>query len=92
RSVDNSQPLPFRIDICVAYNVRRGNPLQKYHPADFALDKLKFNTTGVHVEGANHNKMTLIVKYAGFFCDVTGFDVHRDLFIKAVEKETFDAD
>ena len=77
--------LPTTIDVRVAYDVRRGNPLAKYRPADFVLDA---GPTHVHAEGVTilekaENRLRFRVDSENFALRVTGFDSHRDLHIRA---------
>ena len=96
RSGDPDAALPPIIDIRVAYDVRRGNPLRKYHQSDFDLghSPIRYDTqmSGVAVKSASGNRMLVAVKQAGFNLDVTGFDPDRDLYVKAEVKEAADVD
>jgi len=88
-------PPPF-IDIRVAYDVRRGNPLRKYDQADFDLRrspiKYDMQMSGVSIKSASANRMLVAVERAGFNLEVTGFDPDRDLYVKAEVKEAADVD
>jgi hypothetical protein len=88
--------LPPFIDIRVAYDIRRGNPLRKYNQADFDLGSspIRFDSrlSGVEVKKARGNEMLVAVERAGFNLDVTGFDPDRDLYVKAEVKEIVDVD
>ncbi len=96
RAGDPQAPLPPCIDIRVAYDVRRGNPLRKYHEADFDLGRspVRFDAqvSGVEVKTASGNQMLIAVERAGFNFEVTGFDPDRDLYVKAEVKEAADVD
>ncbi|HNQ24912.1 MAG TPA: hypothetical protein PKK06_17680 [Phycisphaerae bacterium] len=89
-----SQP-PF-IDIRVAYDVRRGNPLRKYHAADFDLGRspirYDMELKGIDVKRAIGNRMLVAVECPDFNLNVTGFDPDRDLYVRAMVKEAADVD
>ena len=93
---DPDAALPPFIDIRVAYDVRRGNPLRKYHQADFDLGrspiKYDMQMSGVNVKSASANRMLVAVDRAEFNLEVTGFDPNRDLYVKAEVKEAADVD
>lgn len=96
RSADSDSTPPSFIDIRVAYDVGRGNPLRKYHPADFDLGQSAIRhpteTSGVALKYAKANRMLVAVEHRGFNLEVTGFDPDRDLYVKAEVKETADVD
>jgi hypothetical protein len=96
RSGDSDSTPPSFIDIRVAYDVGRGNPLRKYHPADFDLGHSAIRhateTSGVALKYAKANRMLVAVEHRGFNLEVTGFDPDRDLYVKAEVKETADVD
>jgi len=88
-------PLPPFIDISVAYDIRKGNPLRKYHPADFDLGREPIRqaaNAGLSVSSAEGNRMLVAIGEPDFLLDVTGFDADRDLYVKAVVKEAADVD
>ena len=80
---DPDAALPPFIDVRVAYDVHRGNPLRKYHQADFDLGrspiKYDMQMSGVNVKSASGNQMLVAVNRAEFNLEVTGFDPDRDL-------------
>lgn len=96
RPGDPGAPLPPFIDVRVAYDVRRGNPLKKYHRADFDVSRapIRYDTqmNGVEVKQVAGNRILLAVQVPGFNLDVTGFDPDRDLYVKAEVKEAIDVD
>ena len=73
-------------NVQVAYHLRKGNPLKKYHPADFNLGKkpinYKKNLKGLDVEYVEKNEMKLRVTDPNFQIIVEGFDEKRDLYVK----------
>jgi hypothetical protein len=93
---DPGAPQPHFLAIRLAYDTRRGNPLRRYHKADFDVSQrpIHFTSPGntVKVEGASLNQILLSVQSPDFRFDVTGFDPERDLYIKADVKEPADAD
>lgn len=100
-SGDPDAPIPKRLDIRVAYDVRRGDPLSKYDPADFRLDKPPITWSAdddsAEVESAELGRMKVVVRKPRFRLDVTGFDLNRDLYVRAKvdksdSKETGDVD
>jgi len=96
RAGDPDAALPPFIAIRVAYDVRRGNPLRKYHQADFDLSrspiKYDMEMCGVSVKSASANRMLVAVDHAEFNLEVTGFDPDRDLYVKAEVKEAANVD
>ena len=77
--------LPLQIRVRAAYDILRGDPLRKYSPLDF-----DFNNKGITIndEGANcvaigSNELQLDVDSVDFNVDIDGFDIHRDLLVKA---------
>ncbi len=87
---------PERLDIRVAYDVRRGNPLNKYHAADFVLHEkpIQFDPTPRNVEivECNGNRVVIDIKEPDFTFSVVGFDERRQLYVKAVAKEVTNGD
>lgn len=79
---------PAEIDISVAYDVRRGNPFSKYHPADFQLQKgtVKAAVKGLAVESIGPNYLKLRVTEPKFLVRVCGFDKNRELIVKATAR------
>jgi hypothetical protein len=77
---------PARLDIQVAYDVRRGNPIAKYDRADFLLDQSPINfrdsLRGVEVLAVDGNSLMIDIQEPDFEITVSGFDERRDLFIK----------
>jgi hypothetical protein len=95
---DPKAALPKQLFVRVAYAIRSGNPLTKYHPADFELDKdpISITSTGMtltHRPGDKKRPNELIadVTDKNFLLSVTGFDENRDLFVRVtVPKEDAD--
>ncbi len=97
---DPEAPMPKRLVIRVAYVIRSGNPLNKYDPADFELDKgpIAVEHKGMDLTfGASDkkqgNEIQAQVTDKDFLLKVTGFDENRDLFVKVtVPQEETDGD
>jgi hypothetical protein len=77
---------PVRLDIQVAYDMRKGNPLTKYHPSDFMLERepIRYcdSIKGVSVVNVENNHMLVDVLDPDFQLSAAGFDEKRDLFVK----------
>jgi len=91
---------PMSVRIRIAYDIRRGNPLIRFHSADANLQAISYQTPN---ESVTVNSVTpkakkgLIIDVTlnepEFRLDYTGFDVSRDLYVKADElKEAADVD
>lgn len=73
------------LSIRMAYDVRRGNPLKKYHPADFVLGSsptLVTESRGLKVISAASNVLRVQVLEKDFKLQLEGFDARRDLYLK----------
>ena len=85
---------PALLDIRVGYDVRRGNPIKRYNLADFQLDKrpIRFDPEpqGVEVKECTENRMLIAIANRNFSIHVAGFDERRDLYVKAIPKESVD--
>jgi hypothetical protein len=81
---------PYLVEVRCAYDVRRGNALGKWDPADF---KLGSSQTPVACEGdvgvhsVRGNWLLLQVTGPEFRATVTGFDVARDIYVRADIRE-----
>ncbi len=80
-----SPPLP--VSVVAAYEMRRGNPFKKYDPNDFRLDRdpIKVTATGVSNLRRGSNRLDFLATLPSFEVDVSGFDPHRDLKVRAEE-------
>ena len=85
---------PRYLKIRVAYSTRRGNPLNKYDPADFRLEDgaIKVQTMGITLIERKDNKLLLEIHALEFKLEVTGFDTRRDLYVNVIPKEDFSGD
>ncbi len=80
-----------RLEVYVAYDVRKGNPLKKYDLSDFRLDqmpiKIKKPSKGLKLTRIHENLILADVTKDDFELLVTGFDPNRDLYVKVVVNE-----
>lgn len=76
--------LPKEIDIEVAYDVRQGNPFNRYSLLDFELNKppIRIGAKGLKASISKPNMIHIILEERGFQLLVTGFDPNRDLKIR----------
>ena len=86
---DANASLPPSIELKVAYDVRRGNPLAKYRPADFRIGLGAIDCDYVGCEHTDFGDNWVVVKInePDFKIRVTGFDTRRDLHIDVKVKE-----
>lgn len=79
---------PELISVIIAYEVRSGNPFKKYTPLDFELDKepIIIQPKGIDVISCRRNRLQISVVDPSFHLTVIGFDRHRDLRIKIIDK------
>jgi hypothetical protein len=84
--------LPARLHIWVAYDVMRGDPLAKYSPLDFQLDKapIRVDLVGVTIRRRENNVLVADVQKEDFRITVLGFDERRDLYVKVDLEEVAD--
>lgn len=85
--------LPMTLVVRTAYDVRRGNPLGKYRPADFALVRAPIHVEtqiGVKLREDGPNRLLVEVTQPDFQLALAGFDTRRDLFVKVDEQKATD--
>jgi hypothetical protein len=79
-----SNELCPRLDVYVAYDCRRGNPLSRFAETDFHLSAdpvlIKSQLAIVQVLAPNH--LVVYPQKPGFSVTVAGFDINRDLFVQ----------
>jgi hypothetical protein len=84
-----SKDLCGRLDVFVAYDCRRGNPLTRFAETDFHLDAdpvlIKSHLAIVQILAPNH--LVIYPQKAGFSVTVAGFDINRDLFVQVRETD-----
>lgn len=73
------------LDVFVAYDRRGGSPLRKYVATDFQLnqDPIVIKSHNAIVQVLEPNHLVIYPQRNDFDVVVTGFDVNRDLFLKA---------
>ena len=79
-----SRRVPRYITIWMAYEVRSGNPFNKYTSLDFDVSQppLFVQVSGAKLLLNKHNVIQIEVQQGNFKLAITGFDMHRDLRIK----------
>lgn len=82
------------ITVRVAYDVKQKNPISAYSPLDFKLDSKQFTTarTGVEILRIEGNLIQFRPVFDKYELSVTGFDINRDLFVKARAERDTDGD
>jgi hypothetical protein len=82
--------IPDSVKVNVAYEIRRGNPFKRYHPADFEIDKapVQIELEGAEVLKTERNQLVIGHLKTGFKIAVTGFDPARDLVIRAIPEHS----
>jgi hypothetical protein len=81
---------PKALDIKVAYDTRRGHPLNKYNTADFELNKnpiqLEPAAQNITVLEIEKNRVIIEINDKEFEFHMSGFDKQRQLYVKATPK------
>lgn len=77
--------IPDELVVHAAYDVRRGDPFARYRSYDFDLSSATMNKTvmGCDVVAASGNRLVIRPNSVGFSATLTGFDVERDLIVRA---------
>lgn len=81
---------PARLDLRVAYDLRRGNPLNKYDPADFKLGRGDIRIEereGMKIVEQGDNRLLVEIHDPEFRLTLAGFDQKRDLFVNVKLEE-----
>lgn len=75
------------LEVVVAYDVSRGNPMSRYRPWDFDLSSqpIELAVRGAAVHDARFNRLVVTPREEEFSIEVTGFDVRRDLVVRVRE-------
>lgn len=78
-----SLPLPFRIQVKVAYDTLRGNPFSKSGVLDFDISSKSFSVKkqGCKIEHRQSNEIQMSVRSKEFFFELSGFDTKRDIVL-----------
>jgi hypothetical protein len=89
-----SADFPPCVQILAAYDVRRGNPFNRYIKEDFDLGDAEFQVEfeGVTLLSRSGNRITAKLDSRDFRIAVTGFDVNRDVRVKVGAEEGGHAD
>jgi hypothetical protein len=94
RNGDDGAAPPKSLLIRAAYQVRRGNPFKKYHPADFdfcpqvpLLARMKVCLEGATVLEQKENRLKVRISGEGFRIEVVGFDPKRDVRVEVKRQE-----
>lgn len=81
-------PPPKGLSIRAAYQVRRGNPFKRYHPADFDFSqRMTTQVTGATVQEKRENRLRVAIDSNDFRIEVTGFDGNRDVRVEVRKQE-----
>ena len=91
-----SQPpqAPYLIEVRCAYDLRVGNPLKQWYPADFALGSADLPVTcdgEARLLKLKENWALLRIDGPAFHARFQGFDVNRDVYVRADVREPGDA-
>lgn len=94
-SAGSPYPAGTKIAVRVAYETSKGNPLKAYKVYDFDLASTSFTTkaVGCEITSKMRNQILFEVREPAFSLRVAGFDVNRDLVVRAkVEKDQLATD
>lgn len=84
----NGSPPPEALLIRAAYQIRRGNALKKYHPADFDFSqRMKTHLKGATAIEKKENRLRVRIDNNDFRIEVTGFDRKRDVRVEVRRQE-----
>lgn len=78
--------LPFQIKIKIGYDLMRGDPFKKHNAFDFDLTKpgeVSVSSYGAEYSATGPNELLIDVNEPDFEVKVEGFDMRRDLKVKA---------
>ena len=90
----DSATYPKNLDIRVAYDIRHGNALRRYNKADFEVNKapIRLNPAPKNVDvleqGENH--FLISIRDPDYAFHVVGFDERRQLYLRAVPRDSTD--
>lgn len=88
----NAAPPTSILLVRAAYQVRRGNPFKKYHPADFDFSEgMKIQLNGVTALEKKENRLRVKIDSNVFRIEVTGFDSKRDVRVEVRRQEADNA-
>ena len=81
---------PYLIEVRCAYDIRAGNPLKKWDPADFTLGSQGVSVVcggEATIQKTIGNLALLRIHGPEFEARFAGFDVNRDVYVRAVAHE-----
>jgi hypothetical protein len=80
---------PDRITVRAGYDRRKGDPIRKWDPADFEFGRhpLTMELSGLEIEDASENRISVRVKDPDFELTVTGFEPSRGDVVVRVRPE-----
>ena len=85
----NDRP-PKYLEVKVAYDTRRGHPLNKYTTSDFKIDESPIRqypkSKNINVIALRENTILLEVLDEEYSFHLTGFDQNRQLYVKALTR------
>lgn len=76
---------PFLLSVKCAYDLRAGNPLKKWDPADFELGRAGVTVEAagsVSISSVNGNTILAVIHEPDFRLSAIGFDIARDVFVR----------
>lgn len=86
-SMEDPVPAPYRVNVRIAYDVRRGNPIKKYSKSDFRLQsddiEIRVEPASALKFGKKDNRLEFEVVEPSFSISVTGFDENRQVIVDA---------
>lgn len=82
-TVAGQQRVPMRVRLRLAYDVRRGNPYNRWNAADFNLEKDHERIThiGGNLLNAAGNRLEILATSPDWKLQLQGFDPDRDLIV-----------
>lgn len=84
-------PIGTQLDMRIAYDIRKGNPLRKYDRADFEVGKGPIRLTpepkGIQILEMGANRIVAQIDDLDFRLSVCGFDQNRDLYVRVTPKD-----
>jgi hypothetical protein len=86
---------PYLLEVQCAYDIRSGNPIRKWNPADFEFGarSVSLSCTGsATIRELRGNRAIIRIDGNAFGVAAKGFDPNRDVFVRAQVHEAPDAD
>jgi hypothetical protein len=88
-------PEGTQISVRVAYETSKGNPIKAYkvHDFDLASPAIATRAKGCEITAKKENALVITVRDSKFSVQISGFDVNRDLVVRAkIEKAGSNSD